>query len=276
MPSTKESEAPAGSALTAPRSQKSWWTEGILVAAASAYAYAAAFAYEAGGAVYFRVPYQLVSVDLIQAFVAGLVLYLSLAWVVMALNVASPLWHRAPKAIRGNLTTAAIYSLLILVPVAILGDYTYWWAVLMMVALVLSGEFLLPVFTQKDTRGYVNKLVAAAEAETRQTTSESPSFLRSLVVRSPRVALSAVLAVSILGAAYLAGLGQARRQEDFLTWPGSPDRAAVFVSTSRMVFADLDRPNHATGTQLTVVEVPASNERTLTLEHVGPLHPSKP
>jgi hypothetical protein len=249
---------------------RDWLSEGAVIGIASAYAYMVAYAYQAGSAAYFAIPYQLVSVDLTQAFVAAVVLYFSLAWVLMGVNMASPLWHRAPKPMRKPIQTVLVFVLPLMLIVAVVGDARMWWLVLGMAALTIAGEFALPLATQRQHKNYLDKL-AAANAQDEPSGKKRQSLLETLVRRAPRTVALILSAAILLGLFYLAGYGHSRAQTVFLVWPGIPERAAVYTSSSRIIFADFDRKTGTCGTELTIIQVPSDAPQTLYRQKLGRL-----
>jgi len=239
--------------------------------------YTLAFAHEAGYASYFGVPLDLVSLDITRILVVtgGL---LELAWVLF--TVFSPMSaifksERLPEPLRERLGYLALPSVLV---VAFLYLYGLHWTGLglavAVIAFVLSVEFLLPLITQRKTRGYLAKL--AAVGGNRPQEPPSPLVLSVLrVLGRQRFILLLWLGFAVY-MAYSSGQADATKREWFYCPSDSPDVVVVRIYGSAVVGAKYDPRSHRLVGELALGTRGEGRSADLKWRKVGPLAPFAP
>jgi len=144
-------------------SRQTLLSEGLLIAGVSLAGYSIAFAYEAGYAGYYGIPWQFISLTLtnVLASIAGLLVVLSLLFNLY--NMAYILFCQGdtPHPAIVELARLGPLSLLLLGALFIFGvQWQAWSITLTPVALVFVFKFILPLLTRRDKATYRAKLLA--------------------------------------------------------------------------------------------------------------------
>ncbi|MFN2456404.1 MAG: hypothetical protein ABR577_19590, partial [Pyrinomonadaceae bacterium] len=149
-------------------------SDGTLVALASSYAYLLAYNYELGFGNHFWIPIYFVNVSLTNVlYFAGLVL-LFLISIYQLANFVSLYIQSLPPVLARTLSTFLLVTLLVVViPIWLVGlRWEYLVNPLLIVVLMGFILFVYPLFTQRDKKGYVKKLMAELQPAGQESTNE--------------------------------------------------------------------------------------------------------
>jgi hypothetical protein len=208
------------------------WAWGLLLPAVTL---TCAYVYWVGYASVFMIPFDLISVqvgDAFAAFAALGVAFLALNGLVALGNRAVPhlpWWIRQPLA---NLLTQLIF--LFLFALALRQNLALAGAGVVSL-LLLAPAYLLPLVTQRAVSGYGAKLKAEM-ARIRELPYENPlgdSIVDRAMERFPEVVRPLALAAMIIALASAAGIGSALARTSFLASSSSPQQVLVAVIGNR-------------------------------------------
>jgi len=245
--------------------------EGLLVATIPVVGYLLVFAYEAGFCGAFHIPLSFIALNptMVFAVIAGLAL--SVAPLLWFANLVCMIGLDLRDPIARSLIRLAIVAFLFLLPIGI--NLKAWresmWLLLLLAFFALL-EFGLPLLTQRDKETYREKLLGQEAIETRVT--DLFDVLGRRFGDLP-VTIAMVMMVAIY-VSNLAGRGQAKRQEEFLVLPSSPEVVVLRVYGDDLVCAQFDRITQEVQPHFFVIKrvtLPSEPRIQLNLEKVGPL-----
>jgi hypothetical protein len=196
------------------KNERKLLSDAILVAAASAFSYALAYAYQSGFASYFSLPPLLLTPTLGAVFQAGAVVgtFLLFFW-----NIFNAVWMfiRTNSGIGRSILRLLLITLMAVMFVFVFSNKWGWLIIVAVFCVFGFGEFIFPRITQREIAGYENKLLAQEKIKS----ASKPTFLHHLGQRfGDRVILPVIAAFGLLLLANGLGNKTAKEQEDFLYW----------------------------------------------------------
>jgi hypothetical protein len=249
-----------------PRHKRGWLTEGIVLAAIPVMAYVLAFGFEYGYYLAYGFPQALISVDLNRVFVAGVIFLAGVSFVVILAAAALavlPSDHPLARAVAQALTFVLLY----LVFLTYEGRFDIFGQILgAAVAAYLLYKFALPVVTQRDVVGYVDKYQRQEEAN-----QLHPTLLRAML-RSIGPLPATIVAYFCFSVILSVTLGWylATEQAYYFVVAGPPEQVVLRIYGDSLILAQLDRPTRQILRQYTVLRRTAAPV-TLREERIGPL-----
>lgn len=247
-------------------------SEGILLAAASAAAYAVAFAYRTGYASHFGLPPVLLSPSLGAVLQAGGVVALSLlaVW-----NVATGIWPWVPRG--HSARDRAVRRLLIIALIAAaflfqaLNGGHPWVALLGVLAFFGFFEFLFPLIVNRKIAGYEEKLLAQEEIERNAQKHSFASQVASLIGED-MLRLAVVVALLVL-LANLVGARAAKTQTEFYVLADRPGYVVAAIEENTLVLAAFDTKESKLTGAYQIEQLSESHPWVLEKRFIGRLAP---
>jgi hypothetical protein len=251
------------------QSAKSWITDGIMIAAITAFAYVLSFLYEAGFCTSFNIPLSFISLSLTTILTAAgglFIVIIMLFGVIHILYMIGILDTKNPVSLAFQRTT--LFSLLLLANVLLYGRCWIGWirtAGTLLFFLLL--EFIFPLITQRGKGSYRDKLTAQVELE-----QEARSFGNILRTRFGNMGVIMFLIIWYgLMTAHTAGRAQAHQQEEFLVIDHSPEVVVLRIYGEYLITAPFDRSTKEIEKKLYIFMLSDNSPTLLTLEKAGPL-----
>src|SRR5207247_3313457 len=215
------SDAPASEKRV---SSRTFFSEAVLIAAASALSYAVAYAYRSGFASYFDLPPLMLTPIIGGILHAGAAVgaFLLFLWVVV-----NGIWLLVPRT--DSALARNIKRMLFILVVAVLGmyrlfAYRWGWAVVLgLLCFFGFGLFIFPLLTQRELRGYENKLLAQEKVEKASNLLMDEAGSRIGNRAHVLIFASYVLVVFANSLGYMT----AKHQEDYFVLADMPDRVVA-------------------------------------------------
>ncbi|HUU46290.1 MAG TPA: hypothetical protein VM118_11225 [Acidobacteriota bacterium] len=260
------------------KSASAWISEGLIIAGLPAFSYALAYAYEEGYCSVFNIPAQFIEVGLSDVLLALGALISGVSVVFLTANLLY-MWF-LPRALSSPLGRSL--ARISLVALLILGIIVL--SALRPMELIIYGglflffivmELLFPLLTQRKEQSYSAKLAGQEEIEGRVDT------LYDLLNRSMgRQAMTLVFSVILLLAcSFYAGVGRARRQQDFLMPVGAPNFVVLRQYSDRFIMGRLSGDGNMLAAEFRIEPLAGSNVRfpeSFQLKRIGPLVAAPP
>lgn len=198
------------SAQEAPSARKWTFTNAFIIAAAAPYGYALAYSYQLGRAAYFKIPSELVSVSIENAFIAaGAVLGIAYA-VYSVLNTALVLLPQSWRPLVRESAIPVIFALGGLFA----GDFIIRliWPSLVFPAVMLAVDYGIPALPPRE-ESYAERLRKSRQSEKRVHEKSLMPVIGA--VANPNTILLAVGFIVVLFYAFINGQANAARQREF-------------------------------------------------------------
>jgi hypothetical protein len=256
--------------MSNPTSDKNpYITEGILIATIPAIAYLFAFIFEAGYLKIFKIPINLIRIDLITVFITGGSLVFVSFFLLVIADFLSMVFSASENPIRRlfvRLFPIFLYSIAIsfyaigtnLQPMLI-GLGIMW-------VFRLFLDFLFPLITQRKKKTYREKL-EAQQAHDAQTTS----FLTRVSQRLGGTANVIIFLIMALIVTYYAGQSSAMRQHEFLIASTFPDFVVIRTYGDTMICAQFDKNEQIVHPVFRFLKIAEDSDIIFTLEKIGPI-----
>jgi hypothetical protein len=249
-------------------------SEGILLATAPTFAYLFTFYYEKGYTSYFGIPEQFISINLINvlifaaAFLSAFILLFPLMnLLVMTLwNINSTILMSIAK------TIAALIFLAILIILFGPMGWKYWvWAVIIVVAYA-TFDLIFPLVTQRDKKGYIEKLRAQEDRE------KKVKGILDIVPIRHRLGIYLMLALLVFGIIIAEQMGKAEafKQTEFLVTNTSQEMVVLRIYGDNLICVPFSRNTNEVEKKFAVIKMADTPNLSLNLEKIGPLHPVTP
>lgn len=262
------------SAVSEPQTQRSWFTEGVLLAGMSAYAYLLAFLYEYGYCAHFDIPTTFIAPSLSTILVAAAALAAALVPALYVLAFTTPLFKAARDPNRRPFRDVFAFSAVLFAAGILLGaiyGYTLRGAVTYVVVAVLFMLFLfLPAVLSNRHLPIRDRFAQHADLQD-QDPFLVTNLLESWMTRKQVLLVMAGLLT--LGLALLVGDAEATRKVNFLTLKGEPDVAVVRNYGDLIIGAKFDGKSKETTGEFRFLWVSDKKEVSFVLAPVGPLKP---
>lgn len=243
-------------------------SDALVIAGASAFSYALAYAYNAGFTSHFGLPPLLVPPTLgrvLQA--AGAVgLVLITFW-----NIALPVWHFMPenttavsRAVRRIIRMALFIGLLAF---TLFDGLSAWGAFLGVVGFFAVMELLFPLLAQRRVQGYEAKLLAQEEVEDRATQRSLFSTAHDALGRTNYLLVIAAFILLVIGRGL--GANTAKTQEDYFVLADAPGYIVVAMDDNMMVLAGYDPGSLTLNGQFRIQRFSDDRQWSLKEERIG-------
>lgn len=250
-------------------------SEGILLATASAAAYAVAFSYREGYASHFGFPPVLLSPSLGAVLQAAGVVAVALMYV---WNIAVGIWPWAPRgnsakdrAVRRILIIGLIAAALIFQAF----DGRQAWAFLAgIVGFFAFFEFVFPLIVHRNISNFEDKLIAQEDVEKNAKKHSLHSRISS-VIGEDMLRLAVVISVLIL-LAYLVGLRNAKNQTEFYMLTDRPGQIVAIIEDDVIVLAAFDEKTSKLSGQYQVERLSDSHPWIFEKRKIGRLSSPSP
>jgi hypothetical protein len=245
--------------------KESWLNIGTVTAIAPIVGYANSFAYEAGYARYFKVPYYLISPSLTSIFISitasSVIIAFLMVWVV---PVAISVPKERISIYRRLLNPFYVISFIILMISLKYGDWSNLSTVLAsLIVLILLADFIVPALKYRKSGNYYARLVESD----RMNIKPDKSLLgvwQAKIDRSIRILLSIV--IIILALSNTIGEETAKNQRSFLT---SGNYFVVKIYADTIILKDYDNHTRKVGNNIRMQKI--GNENQYTQNDIGPL-----
>lgn len=250
-------------------------TEGVTIAFLTVTAYSVGFAYEAGFAGYFGIPFELIAIstNLLLKVAAALLLGI-LSYVGIAITV----WQFVPrsetllaKKARGFIAVVFLIGLA-LSPFLLQGEG--WIALLVLVGFFAFFDFVFPLITQSNKHGYLAKVDAQEKLEREAYPHTLMGVFSSWGGRIP-IMLIAGLG---LAAVFAFGLGtqNAKSKVEYFLLDGKTDDVILAIYGDVYVSSKFDSKSRSLKGGLTVQKLADGKAITLQFTKIGPLKAPPP
>ncbi|HKK45796.1 MAG TPA: hypothetical protein VJ964_09755 [Balneolaceae bacterium] len=250
--------------------QKFGLTEGLLIAGVPAVGYWLAFLYQLGYCTYFNIPTSLIEISLLNVLIAiiGLVGFLAI------INLYGEpffwLYKGLPEVIRPAIVKigAPLIFMCGYAYVTRLSGKPFYVAISIVVIPLLFVEFILPLFTQRKTKGYLAKLKAQKKID-----YEYDTMMDTLAKNAGKERfLLFILLFAISFITFFAGGYKAKTKTEFIVLT-QPVKSIVLKSyDNNFVTAKFDRDSNTVTAKYTLVPIDKSN---FEMDEIGPLKPAK-
>jgi hypothetical protein len=245
---------------------------GAGVAAISVGGYLVAFAYEAGYMTRFGVPIAFITLNLTSVFIAILALFSVIMVAFLAVNAVYPMLLKAEGPVRRALVRNSPFLIILLVMLIIYNGTGEFWGWLFVAGLVLIGEFIFPLVTQRGKMTYREKLEANEKMVGDH--DDSSSSLIGILGSTPG-GLAGVCAVGyfvlILYFSFALGTSKALKQKDFLVVADKKKMVVLRVYDGQLLCVPFDRATKRLERSLVLLDRSKENGLRLDWEQLGPL-----
>lgn len=250
-------------------------SDALLIAAVPVFGYAAAFAFKTGTATRFKIPLELITLDLQDILLAIGISSSAFIVLAMVLNVFHSMVMRdleKPPTSAGEVFRTLLEpNIPILVaPIPFMILYRTPGEAILMVEGAFIALFILPTLLVALVRGEGSYLDRIRRMQRAETAARTP------MDRVPRRLVRGVLlAIYIVVLFFAVGDTQALYRETFLVTSQGPPRAVLAIYRDRMVLAPVDLRSRHIGRGRDIVSL-GTTEQLFTLRHIGPLDADPP
>lgn len=280
------SEESVGNPTTEAPRVRSLLTDGVVIAAATAFAYLATFVYEIGYCSNFNIPWGLISPNTSTLLVTAA----TIGWILFSssnlLGFTTPLFRRAKRGsfwwgVLGYVSVAAIILFKIYDPtLKQIGTLLLWLfggvavgvvvVVVVVYALSMAWTFLLFMWRHILKSKKQSQEIVSKKSETKeQYYFSADEFLENWLPK--KVARWILVVAGILFFAFIVGDGSARNQKRFLVAKGPPELVVLRIYGDVVIAATLDRAAKQTLNGLTLYSISENKQIDFTNEKIGPL-----
>ena len=254
--------------------KQDWITEGLILALMPVLGYLFAFQYEAGYAVYFNYPKELIEIGLPQIVIAMITLWTG---AIMVFMIVDAITMAIPKEQRGLSDSVIRFLPLIgfLVGSLLIYGWGRSWPFLLVFFLMGIPEFILPLFSQRDKKTYSEKIDADWDSEWRLREAKNTLSWRLLKLVGHK---NIMLVINIFIVAQLvqtAGELIASRQNRFFTLPNVAEKVVLRIYIDKLICTDFDRKTKAVLGGISILKLEDSSVKGLRVEMLGPLKAEK-
>jgi len=253
---------------------RKWLSDGILIALATLLGYLIAYRYESGYMSFFGVPDDFIEINLIRVLIAGFTIFsVLLTFIVMI----EGLLFLLPKDLGFFTRPLLKLSPFLLAVVISLLTYGLEWRkyIFLLILLIIFSflEFVFPLLSQKEVKGYREKLIAQDKYDTERISTRFISHFYENVER-PTIFIFAIILFVVLFAATF-GESKAMRQIDYLTINTSPEAVVIRTYGDKLICLPFDRKSKEFKKRFFVIKIADNvNNVTFSSDRVGPLHAS--
>jgi hypothetical protein len=253
-------------------------SENIAIAAVPLAAYLLIFAVESGYLSVFQLPYQFISFDLAEIFVASSALLGVAFAVIFILNTLADFFisKRTPPIIVHKIRIYTPLFLLFLSGLVLFRTmWREWWGLGVGFAIVLLLDLGTPLITQRKNKNYLTKIARAEEFQTR-IEQRQQSLVNKLIHITGKDGARIIFYFSlILFIAYQTGRSIAIQKSDFFIVNTNPEQVVLYLTKDQAIAASFDRILKEIEPGFVVIDFSQNSEYVFYREKVGPLKLSK-
>lgn len=249
-------------------------SEGLLIALATAFAYAMAYKYQSGYFSYFGMPslYITPTTGMVIKAAVSLLSFLLMAWAALR-----TMWFVSPSnstPLRRAFNRTAWMAFFVVTICLVSFNRTLALAIITVsVVFIAAFQYLLPLITQRQVSGYEQKLIAQEGVEGRVSENSLEAKLSELV--DLRFLVLLFVAMTLLSFTGLLGAHTARTKQFFFIPEDQPRTVVLYMNENAVILGRYD-PTTLTLTGQYVVEHLSQNQRlNLKLVHLGQINPPK-
>jgi hypothetical protein len=215
-------------------------SESLLLFLIPVYGYILLYAFESGYFTRLNIPFEFIEISFSKlAYICGFI-FIGFIFLVGAIDIIYT--FKIHKTAIGRKTLFYFYLLFVAAILPMIAfDYLKRWFPLIIgsTALYLIAEFIFPIFGNKNTKGYKNKLEKEVIKEAK---SNEGDFLDSVIRRiGYRAYLAIFILLSITYIAYLSGAISAKTQVNFLVVKSNPELVIIRKYSQNYICAEFDR-----------------------------------
>jgi hypothetical protein len=257
----------------------SFLKSGIGVGTITILGYLFGFLYEEGYANYFKIPVQLIKLDLITIFTSILVL-LGLIWLIFSfLDSIYMILSPRPSIVRRAFIRSAPYILFFLafffINIGTKTWHSFKWIVASPFLISLFNEFVLPLIGQRGKGTYYQKLEAYEERRKKNKLSE-PSIVDLFVTTNNVLILRrfrdiVLIIFFIFLAVYMIGASRAERQKEFLLLKNPKNIVVLKIYGDKYICAPFDPNTKTVEKSLYIIDSKKQDALWFDWQEVGPL-----
>lgn len=257
------------------------FTDGILIAFSSAYAYLIAYTYECGYCVYFGIPIDLISPNTSTILVSGI----AIGWVLFAsygyLGFSVPFFRAATDNTHQNDGTRMFFRINgAILAAGILIIMSYGFTILHFCIFVISVIFINIIFfwgafIPKKGKSFEDRLQEIHDIQTKDPFHVTDILVEQLGRKN---VLTGIMFVLILGLAFIVGNGNASQQTKFLISDENPNFVLLRTYGDLMIFKSIEKKdakigeeNMKLGDKIMLLKASPGLQLTFTQAQVGPL-----
>jgi hypothetical protein len=254
---------------------------GIGVGSITILGYVLAFLYEEGYTRYFKIPSELIKLDLINIFIFIFYLLSLIFTIYLIINTCYKYVCTRQSIVQRAFLRLVPYLLFFLAIQLITINTKTWkfinWIVAIAFLITIFNEFVLPIITQRGKGSYYQKLQLVEERHNKSNFRE-PNILDIMIPTKYISIYSKVLnVIFILGlflmATNILGNANAERKEEFLVMRDSEHIAVLKIYGDKYICAPFDPNSKTFADSLYIFNFAKKDDLKLDWEKIGPLKP---
>jgi hypothetical protein len=247
-------------------------TEGLLIATLPAAGYWFAYLYELGFCTYFNLPDAFIDIGIPAVLKAIVAMFGVLGLIHVFAEIPFRGLSALPRSIAAPIRRIGLAIILMGGGAMILQSTLIQFMIVASIFAVpfLFGHFVLPLFTQRGTSGYLAKLEAQHQAELQ---ADSLMDIAAKKIGASWFRLLFLLFL-LSFVAYFAGGYNAKVQRSFMVLPGPPELVILKKFGASVVAAAFDRKTQSVSSDYRLISFD-NNLGQFRFERVGPLTPNK-
>lgn len=248
-------------------------SEALILAAVPFAAYLIVFSYELGYFSVFKIPNEFISFDLPRIFFALFTIVIVIATTYYFGQSFINLINSWPSPIKNRLTDKVYPSVLgIVVGLFTIQDKILWIFILSLIIFINLFDFITPLFTQRNVKGYLAKLIAADKVFKGFKNRQEPSLIDKLaIIMGRRTFWGFMLFLYMLFITYQLGSGAARSQTEFRVVNTNPERVVLWIYNDYALSAPFDRVTKEVDSSFIVIKIGEDPNIEYKFEEIGPL-----
>ena len=254
--------------------KKNWFSEGIILALIPILGYFFAFQYEAGFASYFRYPKEFISIGLPQIVIATVILWTVAMVLFMFMEMITMMIPEKQRGLCDSifrflpLTGFFVGSLLAY-------GWTRAWPFLILFLWMSIPEFILPLFTQKDKKGYSEKIEADWNSEWKLRQTRNTLSWRLVRLFGHKHIIIVINIFLLAQLTHCIGEVSASRQIRFFTTSDVAEKVVLRIYDDKLICAFFDKSTKIVKSNIFVHRSTDQDIKSLKLEMLGPLKTEK-
>lgn len=249
---------------------KSWITEGLLIASVPFLGYLISYLYEKGFCSVFDIPYQFISLNVNAIFFAsGSLIFFAISYLLFIDNVSIFIvpYYKKDDLIWNEIALFAPFWAFGIGIIAIYGSaWKEWLPFFIPIIIVTILDFGFPLF-RKDKKTYLEKFKAQVEID-KSVHSLTSLFLRGKVNKEILFIILAL--ISFFTFSYSLGRSNALKQKEYLVTNENKPRVVLRIYDNKLILVPLSK--NTVKKIFSVQELAEDPKLELILEKIGPLH----
>jgi len=245
---------------------------GLLITALTVVSYCVAFAFEAGFADYYAIPYFFIEITVTQILIACASVLSSIYVFYLLAAFINPfwssLWKKIPAPVKPRVRIHLSFVLMTVLFMAIAGfsipELTFFWIIW---GIAILFDFGLPILPRSDIKGYANKVLYYHQ----QDLSYDTVLDKTVKVVGFGIFINSALFFVLIAMSYMSGLGVAKKQETFFVSNKDANIVLLHKYGGTLILAHIDRSTKEAD-QLVVHQLDSQFQLSFRNEKIGPLH----